>query len=117
MNGEIDLELFTLAILEMNNAFSKLDENNSDVKHSLDSSHENLKKLSDSLKEITNSEEINDTEVEPFFTFAINTFPGYKNQLANLENLDDDLNESVINLIEVFDELYRISDDYFKIKM
>ena len=114
MDGEIDLELFTIAIIQLNNAFQKLNDNCSDVKESLDSSYENLKELSDSLESIINEEEINATEVEPFFTYSVKMFPEYKTQLANLENLDDDLNESVINLIEVFDKLHKIADEYFK---
>ena len=48
----------------------------------------------------------------------------YYNEYDNLEdfekkpvrgiNLDDDLNESVINLIEIFDKLCEIAADYFK---
>lgn len=114
MDGEIDLELFTIAIIQLNNAFQKLNNNDTDIKESLDSSYENLKELSDSLESIINYEEINATEVEPFFTYSLNIFPEYKAQLANLENLDDNLNESVINLIEVFDKLYKIADEYFK---
>jgi len=117
MNGEIDLELFTLAIIQLNNAFQKLSENDTDVKESLDSSYEYLNELSQSLEDMLKEDEINATEVELFSKYALNIFPEYKTQLANLENLDDDLNESVINLIEVFDKLYKIADDYFKNRM
>ena len=39
MYGEIDLELFTHTILELNNSFQKLNDGNFDVKESLDSSY------------------------------------------------------------------------------
>ena len=87
---------------------------NFDVKESLDSSYENLKSLYDSLNEILNADEINANEVELFCSYSLNMFPEYKSQLTNLENLDDDLNESVINLIEIFDKLCEIAEYYFK---
>ncbi len=114
MYGEIDLELFTHTILELNNSFQKLNDGNFDVKESLDSSYENLKSLYDSLNEILNADEINANEVELFCSYSLNMFPEYKSQLTNLENLDDDLNESAINLIEIFDKLCEIAEDYFK---
>ena len=114
MYGEIDMELFTHTILELNNSFQKLNDGNFDVKESLDSSYKNLKSLYDSLNEILNADEINANEVELFCSYSLNMFPEYKSQLTNLENLDDDLNESVINLIEIFDKLCEIAADYFK---
>ena len=60
MDVEIDLELFTIAIIQLNNAFQKLNDNDTDIKESLDSSYENLKELSDSLENMTNNEEINE---------------------------------------------------------
>lgn len=114
MNGEIDLELFTVTILELNNSFQKLNDGNFDVKESLDSCYENLKTVYNSLNEILNADEINANEVELFCSYSLNMFPEYKSQLTELDNLDDNLNESVINLIEIFDKLCKIAKDYFK---
>ena len=38
----------------------------------------------------------------------------YKNQLEHYKNIDPNLNESLNNLIRIFDKIYQLSNEYFK---
>lgn len=112
MDGEIDLESYTISIIRINSALSKLEsgEDICDVKELLTDSYDDLNKLYQDIVSDLNQEEINLNEYYLFFQNGKQTFPQYIEVLGNIEN--NELNECLDNLVNVFRNLNKIADGF-----
>lgn len=109
MNGEIDLELYTISLIRLNTAFQKLD----DACEALELLNESADDLEIFYKDAVNDlnqEEVNFGEYYPFFENGKQTFPQYINALEEIEN--DELDEVVEKLINIFNNLNRIAEAF-----
>ena len=117
MHGEIDLELYTISIIRLNNALEKLQDSKSidEIKIAFEESEKDLEKLYEEITYDLNQDEINLNEYYPFFEYAKLNFPRYIEILKSLENKE--LNENIISLIEVFSKFYRLSENFLTNEM
>jgi len=117
MDGEIDLELYTISIIRLNSAFEKLENNESieDIKNIFDESFNDLNKLYQDIVEDLNQDEVNLNEYYLFFQNGKQVFPQFIKALGNIEN--DELNESINSLLNVFNNLNKIADAFPKSEM
>ena len=102
MNGEIDLELYTISLIRLNTAFQKLD----DVCEALallNESTDDLERFYNDAVNDLNQEEVNFGEYYPFFENGKQTFPQYIKALGKIEN--EEFNEVVDKLINIFNNL------------
>lgn len=113
MNGEIDLELYTISIIRLNTAFEKLDSSDSDeVKEMLEESLKDLQTLYNDIVEDLNQDEVNLNEYYLFFQNGKQIFPNYIEMLENIEN--ESLNDVISELKNVFENLNKIADAFPK---
>ena len=93
MDGEIDLESYTISIIRINTALSKLEsnENINEIKELFCESFEDLDKLYRDIVSDLNQEEVNINEYYLFFQNGKQVFPQYIEVLGNIDNdeLDD----------------------------
>ena len=118
MDCEIDLELYTLTIVNMNSAFAKLeiDEFNAEGIRLLNESIGNFKELYQNTLIGLSLREINYGEYDYFLFGVFTSFP------RHVENIES-YNQTVINtelklllseLMQLLDKFIKISKDYFK---
>ncbi len=113
MYGEIDLELYTLAIIRLNTAFEKLNSANIDeVKKMFEESLNDLKTIYKDIVEDLNQNEININEYYMFFQNGRQTFPQYIEMLGSVEN--EILEDVIGELMNVFNNLNKIADAFAK---
>lgn len=111
MDGIIDLESYTISLIRINSALSKLEDNDIDeAKELLDESFRDLQKVYLETVEDLNQEEVNLNEYYLFFENGKQTFPQYIEALGNIEN--EELSESVSNLANVFNNLNKIAEGF-----
>ena len=112
MDGEIDLELYTISIIRLNTAFEKLENSNNaeDVKNDFKESCDDLKRLYNDIVRDLNENEINFNEYYLFFENGKNTFPQYIESLKNIDN--DELDDDIKCLINVFSNFSKISEGF-----
>ena len=103
MNGEIDLELYTISIIALNNALEKHD----DSKDSFKEIAENLQDFYDDVINDLNQEELQMNEYYLFFENGKRTFPQYIETLKESNN--EYIKDSIDTLINVFENLNKIS--------
>lgn len=116
MYGEIDLELYTVAIIRLNTSFEKLDSSSIDeVKGMFEESLNDLKTLYNDIVEDLNQDEVNFDEYYMFFQNGKQTFPQYIEMLASIENRS--LEEVIGELMNVFNNLNKIADAFSKNSM
>ena len=109
MNGEIDLELYTISLIRLNTAFQKLDDV-CEASALLNESADELERFYKDVVNDLNQEEVNFGEYYPFFENGKQTFPQYINALKEIEN--DELDEVVKKLINIFNNLNRIAEAF-----
>ncbi|WP_298521863.1 hypothetical protein [uncultured Methanobrevibacter sp.] len=109
MNGEIDLELYTISLIRLNTAFQKLD-NICEASTLMNESADDLERFYNDVIDDLNREEVNFGEYYPFFENGKQTFPQYINALGEIEN--DELEEVVDKLINIFNNLNRIAEAF-----
>ena len=117
MDGEIDLELFTLAVLKLNSALQKIENNdNEGVNDLIKDSNNDFKTLYADVKNDISQEEINYNEYDVFFENIKGKFPGYLDTIGEyIETVEDeDINKSLSELLNIFNEYIKTSDEYFK---
>lgn len=109
MYGEIDLESYTISLIRINTALSKLedDDNISQVRGLFNESFNDLDKLYRDIVDDLNQEEVNLNEYHLFFQNGRQTFPDYIEVLGNIDN--EELEECLDNLINVFGNLNKIA--------
>lgn len=112
MYGEIDLESYTLSIIQLNTALQKLEDNGeiNEIRNLLEESHAELEKLYKDIVDDLNQDEINVNEYYLFFQNGKQTFPQYIEILGNIEN--SEINDVVMKLINVFRNLNKIADAF-----
>ena len=112
MYGEIDLESYTLSLIRINSALSKL-ENSDDigeVKELFEESCRDLNRLYRDIVSDLNQNEVNLNEYHLFFANGKQTFPQYIEVLGSIEN--DELGEVVNSLVNVFENLNKIAEGF-----
>ena len=101
MNGEIDLELYTISIIALNNALENPDEN------SFKDIAENFQELYEDIINDLNQNEIQFNDYYLFFENGKRVFPQYIETLKKIEN---DKNKDGLNsLINTFENLNKIA--------
>lgn len=112
MNGEIDLELYTVSLIRLNNAFQKLDDDDDSAISMFADSADDLKDFFTDCVSDLNLEEVNYGDYELFFKNTKNSFPQYINILKEtLENNDnDEVKHSLESLINTFTNLNKIAE-------
>lgn len=112
MDGEIDLELYTIAIIRLNNAFKKLenDEPVNEIKTLLKESSDDLNELYKSIVEDLNCEEVNINEYYLFFSNGKIAFPQYLEILKNIDRKE--FQNEIDSLINVFTNLNGIAKPF-----
>lgn len=112
MYGEIDLESYTISLIRINSALSKLedDEDISEVKELFNDSFHDLNRLYKEIVDDLNQEEVNLNEYHLFFQNGKQTFPQYIEVLGGIEN--PKLEECLYNLVTVFMNLNKIADGF-----
>ena len=115
MEGEIDLELYTVALIRLNNAFDKW-ENNDDARTMFFESASDLKKFFKDTVNDLNQGKVNYNEYELFFKNGKNSFPEYIDILKEtLDKTDDDnIKHSLKSLINTFTNLNKIAEGMIK---
>lgn len=108
MNGELDLELYTISIIRLNTALQKLDE--PDTISLFNQSAEDLQRLYEDILDDLNQDEVNFGEYYPFFENGKQTFPQYIEVLGSIEN--ENFTEPINKLINIFNNLNKIADAF-----
>ena len=108
MNGELDLELYTISIIRLNTAFQKLDE--PDTISLFNQSADDLQNLYEDILNDLNQDEVNFGEYYPFFENGKQTFPQYIEVLGSIEN--QNLEEPVNRLMNIFNNLNKIAEAF-----
>ena len=112
MNGEIDLESYTISIIRINTALQKFEDKQdiSEIKTLFEESLNDLEKLYKDTVDDLNQEDVNLNEYYLFFQNGRQMFPQYIEVLGNIENesLDDVMN----SLINVFRNLDKIAEAF-----
>lgn len=109
MNGEIDLELYTISIIRLNNALEKLETSQDidDTKEMFKESCRDFKELYEDIISDLNEEEIQFNDYYLFFENGKQVFPQYIDALKNIEN--EELEKYIDSLINVFSNLNKIA--------
>ena len=112
MDGEIDLELYTISIIRLNTALGKLENSNvnNEIKSMFKESYNDLNKLYNDIVYDLNQDEVNLNEYYLFFQNGKQTFPRYIETLGNIDNAE--LEEGITLLINVFNNLNKIADAF-----
>ena len=109
MNGELDLELYTVSLLKLNNSFEKLQSDGltEEVKNAFIEVSNDFQNLYEDIINDLNRDEIQLNEYYLFFENGKQTFPQY---IEMLENVDyDELEDSLTSLTNTFNNFNRIS--------
>ena len=114
MNGEIDLESYTISIIRINTALQKFEDKQdiSEIKTLFEESFNDLEKLYKDTVDDLNQEEVNLNEYYLFFQNGRQMFPQYIEVLGNIEN--DELDDVLNSLINVFRNLDKIAEAFDK---
>lgn len=112
MNGEIDLELYTISMIRLNNALEKLEtsQNNDDIKEMFKESCRDFEELYKDIISDLNGEEIQFNDYYLFFENGKQVFPQYIDALKKIEN--EEIKEYIDSLINVFTNLNKISKSF-----
>ncbi len=112
MNGEIDLELYTISIIRLNNTLEKLEtsQNNDDIKEMFKESCRDFEELYKDIISDLNGEEIQFNDYYLFFENGKQVFPQYIDALKKIEN--EEIKEYIDSLINVFANLNKISKSF-----
>ena len=112
MYGEIDSESYTISLIRINTALSKLEDDGdiSEVKDLFNDSFNDLDKLYRDIVDDLNQEEVNLNEYHLFFQNGRQTFPQYIEVLGNIDN--PELEDCLYDLINVFNNLNKIANGF-----
>ncbi len=112
MNGEIDLELYTISIIRLNNSLEKLEtsQDNDYIKEMFKESCRDFEELYKDIISDLNGEEIQFNDYYLFFENGKQVFPQYIDALKKIEN--EEIKEYIDSLINVFTNLNKISKSF-----
>lgn len=108
MNGEIDLELYTISLIALNNALENLEK--SEIKTTFEEIAENFKELYEDIIDDLNQEEIQFNEYYLFFENGKQIFPQYIETLKGIKN--EEIKDSLDSLINIFENLNKIASAF-----
>ena len=108
MNGEIDLELYTISLMRLNTAFQKLETNKSEACELFEQCTGDLQIFYEDVLNDLNQDEVNFGEYYPFFENGKQTFPQYIDALGAIERED----ESINRLVTIFNNLNKIAEAF-----
>jgi hypothetical protein len=114
MYCEIDLESYTFAIVKLNTAFNKLENNGccDEVKTLIKESVDEFETLHENILKDLNHNQTNFDEYLRFFEYGLLTFPRYVEDLKTIEN--EELKDHMNRLIRVFDNLNKLAIAFCK---
>ena len=107
VNGELDLELYTISIIRLNTAFSKLEDSEDEAIELFNESANDLQALYEDILNDLDQDEVNFGEYYLFFENGKQTFPEYISALGAIENKN--LTEPMNKLINIFNNLNKIA--------
>ena len=112
MNGEIDLESYTISLIRINTALQNLEDNQeiSEIKTLFEESFDDLEKIYQDTVNDLNQEEVNLNEYYLFFQNGKQMFPQYIEVLDSIEN--NALEDVLGKLTNVFRNLDKIADAF-----
>lgn len=115
---EIDLELYTISIIQMNSALEKLAEDEFDAEYNglLRQSIDNFAEIYRSSLIDLSLTEIDYGEYDHFFIYIKSTFPGYASKINEyrLPVKNEELKSNLENLVKIMEDFLKIADIYFK---
>lgn len=117
MYCEIDLESYTIAIVKLNAAFSKLENSgySDEIGTLIDESIDEFETLYENIRNDLNHNRINFDEYLHFFEYGLFVFPRYIEDLKTVDNKE--LENQVSRLIRVFDNLNKLAIAFCKIEV
>ena len=109
MNGEIDLELYTISMIRLNNALEKLETSpdSDDIEKMFKESCRDFEELYKDIISDLNEDEIQFNDYYLFFENGKHVFPQYIDALKDINNKD--LEKYIDSLINVFSNLNKIA--------
>lgn len=109
MNGEIDLELYTISMIRLNNALEKLETSpdSDDIEKMFKESCRDFEELYKDIISDLNEDEIQFNDYYLFFENGKQVFPQYIDALKDINNKD--LEKYIDSLINVFSNLNKIA--------
>ena len=112
MDGEIDLETYTISIIRLNTAFKKLEDNEpiNEIKEMFNESYNDLNGLYKKIVEDLNQDEVNINEYYLFFSNGKQIFPQYIELLGKID--ENELESEITSLITVFSNLNKIAEPF-----
>ncbi len=112
MDGEIDLETYTISIVRLNTAFKKLEDHEpiSEIKEMFNESYNDLNGLYKEIVEDLNQDEVNINEYYLFFSNGKMIFPQYIELLGNID--EKKLESEITSLITVFRNFNKIAEPF-----
>ena len=112
MDGEIDLETYTISIIRLNTAFKKLEDNEpiNEIKEMFNESYNDLNGLYKEIVEDLNQDEVNINEYYLFFSNGKQIFPQYIEHLGKID--ETELESEITSLIRVFSNLNKIAEPF-----
>lgn len=118
MDGEIDLELYTISMIRLNSIFQKIEDDEivTDIISDIDDCFNDLNQLYEDISNDLSQEEININEYDPFFENGMVMFPEYTKSIDEaVENADDEnLKAALNNLSGIFIKLINTGNGYFE---
>lgn len=118
MDGEIDLELYTISMIRLNSIFQKIEDDEivTDIISDIDDCFNDLNQLYEDTSNDLSQEEININEYDPFFENGMVMFPEYTKSIDEaVENADDEnLKAALNNLSGIFIKLINAGNGYFE---
>ena len=112
MNGEIDLELYTISIIRLNNALENLEnaQMTNETKEIFKTSCNDLNELYTDIVNDLNNEEIQFSEYYLFFENGKQMFPQYIETLEGIGNTE--IEDEINSLINIFNNLSKIAEAF-----
>lgn len=118
MDGEIDLELYTISIIRLNSIFQKIEDKKivTDIISDINDCFNDLNQIYEDILNDLSKEEININEYDPFFENGMVMFPEYAKSIDETIGKIDDKNLKVAlnSLSGLFVKLIKVGNEYFE---
>lgn len=118
MDGEIDLELYTISLIRLNSIFQKIEDEKivTDIISDINDCFNDLNQLYEDILNDLSQAEININEYDPFFENGMVMFPEYTKGIDEIiEKIDDENLKAALNtLSDLFVKLIKVGNEYFE---
>lgn len=118
MDGEIDLELYTISIIRLNSIFQKIEDKKivTDIISDINDCFNDLNQIYEDILNELSKEEININEYDPFFENGMVMFPEYTKSIdETIGKIDDEnLKVALNSLSDLFVKLIKVGNEYFE---